>query len=182
MKNWGEMTKVEIGNDAPREDDWVTVNLDESTKPTVKAPATKIPLEDEFADLVYASHILEHLNYGSRSPSVHEALKEWWRILKPGGTLMVAVPDLEVLCELYLKGTTADRVMIMRMILGGQLNEWDYHYAGFDQALLASYLAYTGFENIERVKDFGLFHHDCSTLEYKHTPISLNLKATKCST
>ena len=182
MKNWGEMTKVEIGNDAPRGDDWVTVNLDETTKPTVKAPATKIPLDDEFADLVYASHILEHLDYGNRSPSAYVALKEWWRILKPGGTLMVVVPDLEVLCELYLNGETADRVMIMRMMLGGHLNEWDYHYAGFDESLLASYLAYSGFEKIKRVKDFGMFHNDCSTLEYKNRPISLNLKAIKCST
>ena len=182
MKTWGEKTKVEIGNKSPRPDDWVTVNLDKSTQPTVNAPATKIPLEDDFADLVYASHILEHLDYGNRHPSAYAALKEWWRILKPGGTLMVGVPDLEVLCELYLKGSTADRVMIMRMMMGGHLNEWDYHYAGYDQNLLASYLSYSGFENIERVRNFGLFTDDCTTLEYKNTPISLNLKATKCST
>jgi predicted SAM-dependent methyltransferase len=71
-KNWG--VKIEIGNDAPRSDDWITVNLDENVKPTIKAPATEIPLEDESADLIYASHILEHLNYGSRHPSVHAAL------------------------------------------------------------------------------------------------------------
>jgi len=176
-KNWG--VKIEIGNDAPRSDDWITVNLDENVKPTIKAPATEIPLEDESADLIYASHILEHLNYGSRHPSVHAALQEWARILKPGGTLMVAVPDLEVLCDLYLNGDSTDRVMVMRMMLGGHMNEFDYHYAGFDEELLASYLAYAGFGEIKRVKDFGLFRRDCSTLEYKYRPISLNMKATK---
>ncbi len=42
---------------------------------------------DETYDFVYSSHTLEHV----RDPA--EALANWWRILKPGGTLVVVVPD-----------------------------------------------------------------------------------------
>jgi len=44
-------------------------------------------LEDESYDFVYSSHCLEHM----RDPL--EALLNWWRVLKPGGYLIVAVPD-----------------------------------------------------------------------------------------
>ncbi len=42
---------------------------------------------DESFDFVHSSHCLEHLN----DPA--EGLKSWFRILKPGGHLIVVVPD-----------------------------------------------------------------------------------------
>jgi SAM-dependent methyltransferase len=42
---------------------------------------------DESYHFVYSSHTLEHV----RDPV--ETLANWWRILKPGGYLIVAVPD-----------------------------------------------------------------------------------------
>lgn len=42
---------------------------------------------DESYDWVYSSHCLEHVN----DPSI--TLSNWWRILKPGGYLIVMVPD-----------------------------------------------------------------------------------------
>src|SRR3546814_15547357 len=42
---------------------------------------------DESYDFVHSSHCLEHL----RDPE--EGLRNWFRILKPGGQLIVTVPD-----------------------------------------------------------------------------------------
>jgi SAM-dependent methyltransferase len=39
---------------------------------------------------VYASHVLEHLDDPVR------ALRNWWRILAPGGCLIVCVPSMEL--------------------------------------------------------------------------------------
>jgi SAM-dependent methyltransferase len=44
-------------------------------------------IEDSSVDTSYSSHCLEHM----RDP--HEALFNWWRIIKPGGHLIFAVPE-----------------------------------------------------------------------------------------
>lgn len=54
---------------------------------------------DESYDFVYSSHCLEHMV----DPSV--ALRNWWRILKPGGYLVVVVPDE----DLYEQGVWPSR-------------------------------------------------------------------------
>ena len=57
-----------------------------------------IPFPDQSVDVVYHSHLLEHLDH-----SLTEAfLKENLRVLRKGGILRVVVPDLEALCREYL--------------------------------------------------------------------------------
>jgi SAM-dependent methyltransferase len=42
---------------------------------------------DNSIDLTYSSHTLEHI------PEYEWALREWWRVVKPGGYMLVVVPD-----------------------------------------------------------------------------------------
>lgn len=42
-------------------------------------------------DLVYSSHLLEHIEY----EKVPATLKEWMRVLKPGGHLVLYLPDAD---------------------------------------------------------------------------------------
>lgn len=44
-------------------------------------------IADDSYDFVYSSHCLEHMR------SIEESLKNWCRVIKPGGTLYVTVPD-----------------------------------------------------------------------------------------
>jgi len=48
------------------------------------------PLAAEQFDFVYSSHTLEHM----ADPAV--ALSNWWRVLRPGGYLLLYVPDREL--------------------------------------------------------------------------------------
>ncbi|MBI2353852.1 MAG: methyltransferase domain-containing protein [Deltaproteobacteria bacterium] len=57
-----------------------------------------IPLPDNHADVVYHSHLLEHFT----KDEAPQFIAECYRILKPGGLLRVAVPDLETIAKLYL--------------------------------------------------------------------------------
>src|SRR6476646_9135325 len=50
-----------------------------------------LPFADASFDAVYHSHLLEHLPAEKALPF----LRECRRVLKPGGTLRIAVPDLE---------------------------------------------------------------------------------------
>ena len=135
--------------------------------------------DNTFAE-IYASHVLEHLGYQSALPA---ALNEWHRVLAPKGLLMVSVPDLDTLCELYTQRhslASEDRFSIMRMMFGGQVDQYDFHCVGLNEELLSSFLSAAGFTSIRRVDDFGLFA-DCSTLVFAGRPISLNIEARKSS-
>jgi len=124
---------------------------------------------------IYSSHVLEHMDY---TGDLQAGLREWRRVLAPGGLLYVSVPDLAVLAKLFLTDglTMAQRFMVVRMIFGGHLNAHDYHNMGFDFDLLATFLSEAGFVEIERVADFGIFD-DTSRVVYAGVPISLNVIA-----
>lgn len=135
--------------------------------------------ENESIEAIYASHVLEHFYYGLDSELVF-TLAEWHRVLKVGGELMISVPDIQTLCWLYSqpKIDVMSRFHIMRMMFGGQVNEYDVHKVGFDFDTLAMYLNEVGFTGYKRAPEFNLFN-DCSTISYLGYSISLNVIATK---
>jgi predicted SAM-dependent methyltransferase len=127
---------------------------------------------------IYASHVLEHLDYRDE---LGRALLEWRRVLQPGGKLYVSVPDMDVLARLFLERerfNLNDRFMLMRMLFGGHMDKYDYHYVGLNEEFLNTFLTQAGFSGIRRVQDFSLFD-DASMTHFKGTPISVNLIAEK---
>jgi predicted SAM-dependent methyltransferase len=58
-----------------------------------------IPLPDNSCEVVYHSHMLEHLP--GKKAAVF--IKECFRVLKPGSTIRIAVPDLEAIVNNYTK-------------------------------------------------------------------------------
>lgn len=57
-----------------------------------------IPFESETFDLVYHSHVLEHFS----KEDGEKFIKECFRVLKSGGIIRIAVPDLERIAQNYL--------------------------------------------------------------------------------
>lgn len=133
--------------------------------------------EDESFDMIYGCHILEHLSYINDLPNV---LKNLHRILKPRGRLFASVPDLQVLAQLFLHPelTGPERFHVMRMMFGGQVDAFDFHYVGLTDEFLVELLRPLGFRAIYRVPAFGLFE-DTSNLAFKGVPISLNMVAVR---
>lgn len=130
-------------------------------------------VEDSSCAVVYASHVLEHLGYDR---DLARCLEECRRVLKPGGRLLISVPDLDVLCRLFIdkNSTFEDRMEMMRVMFGGRSDPYDVHLVGLSLDILASYLKAAGFAGGYRVAEFGLFE-DASRLKYYGVPISLNL-------
>ena len=134
--------------------------------------------ENATFEQLYASHILEHLDYHNE---VMRALLEWRRVLKPGGKLCVSVPDLDELARLFLdrsRLTLRDRFEVMRMIFGGHMDKYDYHLVGLNGELLADLLEKSGFSHVCKVNDFGLFQ-DSSVVLFKGVAISVNMICEK---
>ena len=67
--------------------------------------ATKgLPPQDETVDVLYSSHMLEHLDRNEASMF----LKEAFRVLRPGGVIRIAVPDLKKQVKKYNEEGDAD--------------------------------------------------------------------------
>jgi len=79
--------------------DWVNIDI-HSTGPDVIAHNLflGIPYGNDSVDVVYHSHVLEHMP----KQYAPEFLKECFRVLKKGGIIRIAIPDLEKIVREYL--------------------------------------------------------------------------------
>ncbi len=91
--------KLHIGGVQPHPD-WQILDIE--ARPEVDCVGNAANLE-QFADnsieAIYASRVLEHFHH-TLNNEVLNTLKEWHRVLIPGGQLYVSVPDLQVVCWL----------------------------------------------------------------------------------
>jgi predicted SAM-dependent methyltransferase len=171
--------KLHIGGKETHQD-WKILDVEERPEVDIVSDASCLDtITDESVSVIYASHVVEHFHYGLDN-KLTETLSEWYRVLQPGGKLLISVPDLKTLCWLFLNPnfTVYERHHIMRIIFGGQINQYDVHYTGFDYEILGLYLQEAGFSDVEQVSEFNLFN-DCSSLKILDTLISLNVVATK---
>ncbi len=157
--------------------DWKILDIFPGEHVDVVGDAVDLPyFKGESIDSIYASHILEHIPI----PKLESCLTEWRRVLKPKGQLMLGVPDFEALSRLFLTGECdlEEKYLIMKMIMGSQNHEYDFHHVAFDLELLKYYLAAAGFSAIGRVDSFGIFH-DSTELKVRGERISLNVIVKK---
>jgi len=171
--------KLHIGGKQPHPD-WKIFDIEERPEVDYVGNASDLSqFKDESIEVIYASHILEHFYY-LIDFELAFTLSEWYRVLKRNGKLMISVPDLSVLCSLYSQPNldANTKFVIMRVIFGGQVNEYDVHKVGFDFDILCLYLEDAGFSECEKVSQFDIFN-DCSTLQMLGNYISLNVVATK---
>jgi predicted SAM-dependent methyltransferase len=75
---------------------WRSVGLDDAHD--IRADIRSLPLADAVADEVMCIHGLEHLWRWEADA----ALREWWRVLKPGGRLVLEQPELFRCCQMVL--------------------------------------------------------------------------------
>jgi SAM-dependent methyltransferase len=67
--------------------------------------ATKgLPIQDASVGVIYSSHMLEHLDRSEAAKFLKEAL----RILRPGGIIRIAVPDIKKQTAQYIESGDAD--------------------------------------------------------------------------
>lgn len=148
---------------------WVNTDIIPLNKSVVKVDCRflKIFKNEEF-DIVYASHILEHIS----RQQCKSTLKEWVRVLKRGGKIKICVPNLDMIAAFL----TCRKMLIenaVNYIYGNQRDgePGSFHKNGFDKIRLVNFLMPLG------IKDFKSFKgtpDDGSNSIY-----SLNLEGTK---
>jgi predicted SAM-dependent methyltransferase len=100
IENRAIETRVNLGCGSHYHPDWINIDIAPLGPGVIAHDLSRgIPLADNSSDVVYHSHVLEHI----RRADVAGFLRECYRVLKPGGTLRVVVPDLERICRAYIE-------------------------------------------------------------------------------
>lgn len=93
------MKLLNIGCGAWSHPDWVNIDLLEGVDIISHNISDGLPFPDNMFNVVYHSHLLEHIPVKNSLPF----MKECFRVLKPGGVIRVLVPDLEQIARFYLE-------------------------------------------------------------------------------
>jgi hypothetical protein len=180
--------KLHLGCGARYIPGFVHVDLADFPHIDYRADIRKLAMfPDGAASLIYASHVLEYFD----RVEVIEVLGEWRRVLGLGGTLRLAVPDLEVLMAIY------GREGQLSSILGPLYGRWPrsddgagvlYHRTGYDFASLRALLESSGFGSVRRFDWRNTEHAQIDDFSQAYIPhmdkdrgtlISLNVECVK---
>jgi len=99
-----------VGDPFKKHFDLHTMDIDQKVKPHTVGDMRRMPFENESFEAVMAQHVLEHVS----STDVGRAIKEMYRVLKPGGEIFIGVPNLAFACERILEGKIFEAAYCIR--------------------------------------------------------------------
>ena len=123
-------------------------NIDKQSRwnPDIVADCRELPmLENDSATMIVIHHGVEHFGCNQADDMLRECL----RILRPGGSLIVCVPDMDKLVKMWLR-KEMDTQLFMTNVYGAWMgDESDRHAWGFSQLSLAEKLYQIGFNHVQ---------------------------------
>ena len=124
---------------------WLNVDSQAKWNPDIVADGARLPVVDGVADYVVLHHVLEHFGCGEAKGLISEA----YRVLKPGGSLLVFVPDLAQLARRWLEGGLSTQVYVTNLYGAYMGDEADRHKWGFDTNSLMTFLQTVGWSRLD---------------------------------
>jgi|SRR5829696_4972434 len=147
----------------------VRLDVDPGVKPDVIASITDMsPVADGSVDAVFSHHNIEHVFFHE----VPIAMGEFLRVLRPGGELLLATPDLQSVAEAIAAGklestlyrSPAGDISALDVVYGLRSDietgrEYMAHRTGFTSKTLTRKLSQAGFVDVRvaRVPDHALW-------------------------
>lgn len=171
--------KLNVGSGPYKMEGYTNVDLLPGPFVDVVSPADQLPFKDGEVDEILAEHLIEHLTYFQ----FNKTMAEWFRVLKPGGTLTIECPDLLGLCKQFVEANEYDRYTtykgywpIIAHIYGHQRGKSEaeemsqVHKSGYTRDHLLSILYGLGYSTC---------HDETPKKATPHSPV-LRIKAIKC--
>ena len=151
--------KLELGPGEKPKKGYIHMDIRKLPHIEIVGDCTKLDMcEDESIDEIYTCHLIEHFCWRD-IPSI---IKEWYRVLKKGGKLIINCPNLKLFCTLWTNGFFSD-AQALRSIYGNQDYKENFHKAGFSIGTLSYLLINIGFKNVKDVM-MGKLNPDCIIL------------------
>jgi predicted SAM-dependent methyltransferase len=119
---------LQVGAGPTRLDGWLSTDIAPASDYVAYLDATEpFPFECGTFDYVYSEHMIEHIPWSDGL----FMLRECRRVLKPGGTLRIATPNLEVLIGLYSANRDRLQDRYIKWITDTYLNGLKVYNASF---------------------------------------------------
>jgi len=140
--------------------DFINVDIDNPIADVEADAANLSAFKDNTISLILASHLIEHFN----KYDAIKALKEWYRVLKSGGWLVIEAPDIEKCFKLYLEYDDKEKKDEMLSCIYG-LNIYGtfmahlWGYTGKDICNLLKEVGFSYVEEKEPIQHLGSTHN-----------------------
>ena len=170
-----ELLKINIGCWDTRLPGWKSLDIRPEVKPDFVADMGYLPFEKNTVAEIYASNCAEHVSH----TETLAVLKEWHRVLVPGGKLWLSVPDFDVVMRYYpTHGLTP---YLINLLYGEQNGKYAFHHICFTWANLRELLDQAGFQSAERLLELPYGVKDASRLVDTLTgeSVAINAEVTK---
>lgn len=171
--------KLQLGSGLKLLDGWLNTDCSLTFKAKCFLDLTRpFPLPDKTFDYVFSEHVIEHFTY----PEGIAMLKESCRVLKPGGSIRVACPDLRVYTGLFSAEKTALQEQLIKsevdsslphiriykesFVLNNALRNWGHKFV-YDEETLRLALESAGFVEIKRFQPGESDDANLQGLEYR---------------
>lgn len=152
--------KLDIGSGCgATESGWLGVDFF-SKDADIRANMWDLPYNDSIVTEIFSSHALEHAS----NKQIPITLKEWYRVLIPGGKVIIRVPDLAWCCNYWLNHQ--DEGWALSLIYGSQSRIGRFHKTGFYKDRLYKLVLEAGFKVVDYQE---ISTHDQKTLHIELT-------------
>jgi predicted SAM-dependent methyltransferase len=116
---------------------WTNIDTNPRWSPDVIADCASMPMfEDGSAEVIVFHHCAEHTTLGGSEAAFREA----YRILCPGGSMLVFVPDLNALTRAWLQGRITDYIFCVNLHGAYMDDEADLHKWSFTYQSLREHI------------------------------------------
>jgi glycosyltransferase involved in cell wall biosynthesis/SAM-dependent methyltransferase len=136
--------KLNLGCGRDVRDGYINIDIYSDDDRVIGMDVRQLKFRDNSVDFINASHILELISHRE----IDGVLREWARVLKPDGEILIKCPNLKLQLTAYNRGDW-DIDVLAYMLFGGQTNQADYICSAFDFESLSYKLRKAGLEIID---------------------------------